>query len=592
MKKPIHLLFALVPALAAAQGAAPLDEVTRRLGPLDDAVYFEAGAVDRPGDGVAAWFSRLADLLGASADADPLPVDTDFPDALRKIPLLLDFAGANSVRAFGRVVRPDGDGVFRHRSFWAGGEGVRVWDLLATDAPAPVDCIPASAVAAFASNADPRALWDLARDGCAELDPEALASFDKAVAAVRAGMGVDLTNLVANLRPGVFAAVTADSGKTFEADGIGVPLPSPGFVWGFRCETHDWVPTLATLAMGAGLPVQFEQRGPDGSEGFVIDLPAEAYPFEFVPTVRWSPVKKTIVFASTQELACNALEDVGAPKLVDAPAFKELAAGLPADGSLRWVSPEFVKLAASVFANADGVPDGFKELFADPADFWYVARSRRLANGLLSESRSPLPSPANVRALQDSLGGVAALGAVTGLVLPAVRSATSSAQGVKAGNAGRNIVQAILQANVDREAAALSPVWPKKGKWDSSSAYFARLLDRRLLDGISAAEIAPFYGGVAWCCLAGIDGESATMPFLWSPNLELDENDFARPVDPARPVDWSGKVSDDEPVVLVRKGGAIQVVKPNLLTDAAFFAGQPPKHPENLQVLSPEPSGL
>ena len=68
----------------------------------------------------------------------------------------------------------------------------------------------------------------------------------------------------------VFAALTADSAKTFEADGVGVPLPSPGFVWGFRCETHDLVPTLATLAMGAGLPVRFEQKGPDGSEGFVM----------------------------------------------------------------------------------------------------------------------------------------------------------------------------------------------------------------------------------------------------------------------------------------------------------------------------------
>lgn len=590
MKNAIRFLFAVAPALVnGTAAAAPLDEVTRQLGPLDGAVYFEAGAVDRPGDGVAAWFSRLADLLEESSADSPLPVDPDFLEALRKIPPLLDFAGANSVRAFGRVVRPDGDGVFRHRSFWAGGEDARIWDLLATDAPPPVDCIPATAVAAFASSADPRALWDLAREGCTELDPDALASFDKAVAAIRAGMGVDITNIVENLRPGVFAALTADFGKTFEADGVGVPLPSPGFVYGFRFETHDLVPTLATIAMGAGIPVQFEQKGPDGSEGFVVELPAEAYPFEFVPTVRWSPVKKTIVFASTQALACNALEDVAAPKLVDAPAFKELAAGLPADGSLRWVSPEFVKLASSVFANSDGVPDGFKELFADPADFWYVARSRRLPGGLLSESRSTLPSPANVRALQDSLGGVAALGVLTGLVSGGANSAMAGAKSTKTANAGRNLVQTILQANVDREAAGKSPVWPTKGKWDSSSAYFARLLDRRLLDGISAAEIAPFYGGVAWCCLAGIDGESATMPFLWSPNLELDENDFARPVDPARPVDWSGKVSDDEPVVLVRKGGAMQVIKPKLLTDVTFFCGQPPLHPENLEVLSPEP---
>ncbi|MBQ3809953.1 MAG: hypothetical protein II839_03955 [Kiritimatiellae bacterium] len=595
MKNTIRFLFALAPALAAAQDAAPLAEVTQQLGPLDGAVYFEAGAVDRPGDGVARWFTRLADLLETAAADDPLPVDPDFLEALRKIPLLLDFAGANSVRAFGRVVRPDGDGAFRHRSFWAGGEGNRAWDLLAAEAPAPADCIPASAILAFASSADPRALWELAREALAEADPDTLASFDKALAAVRAGMGIDVTNLVANLRPGVFWAATADPAKPVEFDGIGVPLPSPGFVYGVGCETRDLLATAATLMSGMGFRIQFEEKGPDGSEGFVVPLPDEAadeLPFEFLATVRWSPAKKMVVFASTPALACNALEDVAAPKLVDSPAFKELAAGLPADGSLRWVSPEFVKLAATVFANSDGVPDGFRALFSDPADFWYVARSRRLPGGLLSESRSPLPSPANVRAMQESLGGVAAVGVVAGLFVPAVQSTTSSAKAVRTGNAGRNVVQAILMANMDREAAGKSSAWPTKGKWDSSSAYFARLLDRRLLDGISAAEVTPFYGGVAWCCLAGIEGESATMPFLWSPNLELDENDFARPVDPARPVDWSGKVSDDEPVVLVRKGGAMQVIKPNLLTDVAFFCGQPPLHPENLEVLSPEPGGL
>ena len=587
MKNTIRFLLALAPALAAAQDAAPLDEVTRQLGPLDGAVYFEAGAVDRPGDGVARWFTRLADLLENAAAVDPLPVDTDFLEALRKIPLLLDFAGANSVRAFGRVVRPDGDGVFRHRSFWAGGEGNRAWDLLATDARAPVGCIPASALAAFASSADPCALWDLAREGVAELDPEAPASLDKAVAAIRAGMGIDLTNLVANLRPGVFAAVTADPARTFEIDGVGVPLPSPGFVCGFRCETHDLVATLATLAMGAGLPVQFEQKGPDGSEGFVIDLPAEdaaEIPFEFVPTVRWSPAKKTVVFASTQELACNALEDVAAPKLVDAPAFKKLAAGLPEDGSLRWVSPESVKLAASVFANSDGVPDGFKELFEDPADFWYVARSRRLPGGLLSESRSPLPSPATARAMQESLGGVAAVGVVAGLFVPAVQSTTSSAKAVRTGNAGRNLVQAILMANIDREAAGKSPVWPTKGKWDSSTAYLRKLHDRGLLEGLARDEVF----GTRWCCLAGIEGESDTMPFLWSDNLVVtDEMLRASPDDPEAHHNWSWNVEGSGPVVIVRKGGAMQVVKKEQMTDAVFFAHQPPLHPENLEVLSP-----
>lgn len=589
MKHPIRFLIALAPALAAAQGAAPLAEVTRQLGPLDGAVYFEAGAVDRPGDGVARWFTRLADLFEEAAADDPLPVDPDFLEALRKIPLLLDFAGANSVRAFGRVVRPDGDGAFRHRSFWAGGEGNRAWDLLAAEAPAPAGCIPASAILAFASSADPRALWELAREALAEADPDTLASFDKALASVRAGMGIDVTNLVANLRPGVFWAATADPAKTVQVDGVGVPLPSPGFVYGVGCETRDLLATAATLLSGMGFQIQFEEKGPDGSAGFVVPLPDEAageLPFEFLATVRWSPAKKMIVFASTQELACNALEDVAAPKLVDAPAFKALAAGLPADGSLRWVSPEFVKLASSVFANSDGVPDGFRALFADPADFWYVARSRRLPGGLLSESRSPLPSPANARALQESLGGVAAVGLFAGMVVPAVQSATSSAKAVKIGNGGRSLVQAILSENIDREAAGKASVWPTKGKWDSSTAYLQKLHDRGLFDGLTREEVF----GTGWCCLAGIEGEPDTMPFLWSDNLVVtDEMLRDSPDDPAAHHNWSWNVRGNGPVVIVRKGGAMQIVKPKELTDAVFFAGRAPHHPENLQVLCPAP---
>lgn len=585
MKNAISFLFAVAPALAVAQQPAPLAETLERLGPLDGAVYFEAGAVDRPADRVAAFFVQLAELLESSPA--PTPVSVAAAEGLRKLPAVLDFAGAASIRSFGRVVRPDGEGVFRHRSFWAGGENDRVWDLVATDAPAPSDCIPATAIAAFASSADPRALWDLAREGFAEFDSEALASFDKAVAAIRAGMGIDVTNLVANLRPGFFAAVTADRAKKFEVPGVGAPLPSPGFVFGMGCETPDLLATLFTLAAGAGLPVQFEQTGPDGSKGFVVEPPEDAVedlPFELLPTVRWSPVKKMIVFASTQELACNALEDVAAPKLVDSPAFKKLAAGLPADGSLRWVSPEFVKLAATVFANSDGVPDGFRALFSDPADFWYVARSRRLPGGLLSESRSPLPSPANVRAMQESLGGVAAVGVVAGLFVPAVQSTTSSAKAVKTGNAGRNLLQAILVANMDREAAGKSPVWPTKGKWDSSTAYLLKLYDRGLLEGLTKDEIF----GARWCCLAGIEGEPDTMPFLWSDNLVVtDEMLRDSPDDPEGHHNWSWNVEGGGPVVIVRKGGAMQVVKKEQMSDLVFFAGRPPLHPENLEVLSP-----
>ena len=119
------------------------------------------------------------------------------------------------------------------------------------------------------------------------------------------------------------------------------------------------------------------------------------------------------------------------------------------------------------------------------------------------------------------------------------------------------------------------------------------VFERGVLDGVAPADLTPFAGGtVAWCCLAGIAGESDFMPFLWSPNLDLDDEDFSRPVDPANPVDWSDKVKACPPlgrdaVVLVRKGGAMQIVKREQLTDAVFFGGAAPRHPEALQILRP-----
>ena len=579
-------------ATAAADGAAPVAAILPHLGAVDKSVYFEVADTTGIGEGfddAQVIFERLADALEAAGK-----VDADVIAMVRRAPAALRELGLFSVAGFGRSVADEGNGVLLHRSFWAGGDA-RVWDLVATDAPAPVDCLPADSVLAVASSADPRALWDVARAVCGTLAPDALAAFDDGVRSVRADMGIDVTNLVASLRPGVFAAITLDSSKTFAVDGCDAPLPSPGIVLGVRCETRDFLVSLATLAgMGLGDSFQFEQLGPNGEAGFVVKLPDEAtegLPFELLPTVRWSPAKKMLVFASTQALACNALEDVAAPKLADSPAFKELAAGLPAEGTLRWISPELVRTLNRIADGTDDTPDMVKDLLAGAGDVWYVGCSRRFPDGLESVSRSTFSSPAVSRCVLELYqgSGLFVAGALAGMVVPAVQSTTSSAKATKTGIAGRDIVQAIIQANIDREAASKSPVWPTKGKWNSSSDYFERLLGRQLLDGIAAADVAPFYGGVAWCCLAGIAGENDVMPFLWSPNLELNEEDFARPVDPANPADWSGKVSDEEPVILVRKGGAMQIIKRGLLSDVTFFCGETPLHPENLEVLLPEP---
>ena len=607
MRHSIRFLLALAPTLAAAQQTTttPVAAILPHLGPVEKSVYFEVADTSEVGtalNDVRVFANQVADALETldSADEETLAIVRRAPDALHEL-------GVFSVAGFGRSVEDEGDGVRLHRSFWAGG-GARAWDLLATEAPAPVDCLPADSALAIASSADPRAVWDVARSVCDVLSPEALETFDKGVKSLRADSGVDAKALVGSMRPGLFAALTLDPNRTFEIDGCAGPLPSPGLVLGFRCETHDWVPTMAALAMGAGLPVQFEQRGPDGSEGFVIDLPAEAtkdLPFELVPTVRWSPAKKMLVLASTQELACNALEDVAAPKLVDSPAFKERAAGLPADASVRWMSPELCRTIARLAELADDLPDVAKECFADTGDVWYVGRSRRTGypGGLESVSRSTFSSPAAARLATELYQGSGLLaGGILGCLMAAgVESAMTGANSTKIANDGRNLLIAIMVANCDREAWALPPLWPKtNGKlfnetFSDANGYLSILLDKELISDVTEAEIRPFAGGtLSWCCLAGIEGESAYMPFLWSPNLKLDAEDFRRSVDLDNPVDWSGKVRDCPPlgrdvVVIVRKGGAVQTVRRELLSDVVFFGGESPANPENLRILEPGP---
>lgn len=584
----------LATAAASAQPSAPVATILPHLGAVDASVYFEVADTTEMGEGFAiaqVFAGRVADALEelGTVDEDAIAMVRRAPDALHEL-------GLFSVAGFGRSVADEGNGVRLHRSFWAGG-AARVWDLVATDAPAPVDCLPADSVLAIASSADPRAFWDVARAVYGTLAPDALESFDKAVKSVRAGMGIDVPALVASLRPGVFAALTLDPDKTVVLGDGAAPLPSSGLVLGVRAETRDLLVKLSALALGAGVPLRVSERGPNGEEGFVIDLPPEAtagLPFEFAPTLLWSPAKKMLVLATTRALASNALEDgADAPKLVDAQAFKERAAGLPADGTLRWLSPELLRTivfyVSTRLEEDDGAPALVKEALVGAGDGWYVGRSRRFPDGLESVSRSTFSSPAVSRCVLELYqgSGLLAAGFLAGMAVPAVRSVQQGATSTKIANAGRNVVLAIQMANLDREAAAKSPVWPTKGKWESSTDYFGKLVARDLLEGVAPDELfAP-----GWCCLAGIEGESDFMPFLWSPNLELDEEDFAHPVDPAHPVDWSDKVSDGEPVVLVRKGGAMQVIKPKLLTDAVFFAGAAPAHPENLEVLRPEPDG-
>lgn len=185
---------------------------------------------------------------------------------------------------------------------------------------------------------------------------------------------------------------------------------------------------------------------------------------------------------------------------------------------------------------------------------------------------------------------IAIIGILAGLLFPAIQGALGSAQGTKLGNSGKNIVQAIIQANINRESQGAGEVWPNKGKYSDSNAYFYALLDK----GIVKLSVATFTGGgvaaakdiediknkgVVWSMLAGIGGAPDELPFIYTRNLKNLSESELKVEDTSNPTDWEEKLDGeikpcgDDSVVFVTKGGSFKDVKASDLTDVVFMNG-------------------
>lgn len=185
--------------------------------------------------------------------------------------------------------------------------------------------------------------------------------------------------------------------------------------------------------------------------------------------------------------------------------------------------------------------------------------------------------------VQIALGILATAGAVGVIVFAMDSEGKAESEAIHNAWIGKSIVSSILSANFEREACGKSDLWPVKGSWRSSTDYFKSLNESDALDGISEDWLFE----VKWFCLAGIAGEDGYMPFLWSSNLELNNEDLVVSVDSDQISNWSGKVHGTDPVVIVRQNGDVEVVKPKDLSDKVFFGETAPIHPEKLEILNP-----
>lgn len=193
---------------------------------------------------------------------------------------------------------------------------------------------------------------------------------------------------------------------------------------------------------------------------------------------------------------------------------------------------------------------------------------------------------------------IAIIGILAGLLFPAIQDALGSAQATRLGNNGRNIVQGITQANIDREAQSKSSAWPTKGKYGNSNEYFYKLLNEGILElsvgtfaggGVGAAEDIEDINkgkGVVWNMLAGIETAPDELPFIYTRNLVGLKADTDLAVEnTSEPKSWKDKLGHkegedgtikpfgDKRMVFVTKGGAMVVVKAKDLTDVTFMNG-------------------
>ncbi len=158
--------------------------------------------------------------------------------------------------------------------------------------------------------------------------------------------------------------------------------------------------------------------------------------------------------------------------------------------------------------------------------------------------------------------------------------------GTKQPNTYKVVHSAIVAADERAAAKGKPTAWPVKGQWASSSDYFRAVLPRRIRNEVLSPERS-------CCILAGAKDEDGSMPVLWSSNFRITLEDLLAPIDPTNAVSWADKLVPGGnsfgtlQVVLVRRGGTIQVIKNKDLTDAAFLGGAVPHHPEALEILEP-----
>ena len=186
------------------------------------------------------------------------------------------------------------------------------------------------------------------------------------------------------------------------------------------------------------------------------------------------------------------------------------------------------------------------------------------------------------------------------LILVTMNDLLKEAMALKIGNNGKNIVLAIISGSAERKAVGGSPLWPgvsadfsgatkNYAQAPDAETYFTDLVARPCMPyplgwfhfagaGVAAAtNREDFLEGDrnVWNVVAGLDeNASDAAPFLFTRNLDITMDDLRNEnVDLRTRLDARMKPFGREFVVVVRKGGAMEVLKRRRLTREAFLGG-------------------
>ena len=202
---------------------------------------------------------------------------------------------------------------------------------------------------------------------------------------------------------------------------------------------------------------------------------------------------------------------------------------------------------------------------------------------------------------------IAVIGILAGALFPAISSASQSANSSAASMRGRSLFVGIVQASTEREAAGLQSVWPQTAEsselsddkediagipFRTSSQYFRTLFDT---NAMGSDDWAPYISGVDigvlklskdsdfcdWIVAANIQEEfDDVIPVLISANVDPSSLKTSFDGFDDTPIPFGSAVGRsrlpwcDDYVIVVRKGGAAQVIKKKYFTYSTLYNKQ------------------